>query len=450
MNQPATAQTPAALAERMAALTFKTLLAMVTEAKGGPLGFDPNRGPSGAWQGGDLKPKLAGWAVETISNTALWALLPKYEDKATYNRKWVAQNKGKTYNPAPKPQAIPMESPKPAPAPVARPQDEPKAVTPKADEGTTVARVREIAREEAAELDDALRAAIARTLAANVNATNEVFAQVANEIGALKAAQGITVVIHNTETGKVDTTKLPRQHKQFTRLLNRCAVKDKDGNRLNLWIAGPAGSGKTSAAMSVAKALNLPFRFSGAVRDEFKLIGFTDATGKTVRTSFREIWEHGGVFLKDECDGSDEAALLTLNAALANGWCDFPDGCIKRHPDCIIIAAANTWGNGATHEYVGRTKLDAATMDRFVRIAWDYDTEMELDTCANRAWAEQVQRYRNNARAAGVHCVISPRASYTGAALLAAGAPEAEVIEELVTPGMTPENVAKVLGRSRY
>jgi cobaltochelatase CobS len=70
-------------------------------------------------------------------------------------------------------------------------------------------------------------------------------------------------------------------------------------------------------------------------------------------------------------------ALLAFNAALANGVAAFPDGSIKRHPETVIIAAANTWGFGGDANYIGRAKLDAAFLDRFVTLAWGYDEDLE-------------------------------------------------------------------------
>ena len=56
--------------------------------------------------------------------------------------------------------------------------------------------------------------------------------------------------------------------------------------------------------MHVAKALGRTFYFTGAVDNVFKLNGYMDANGNYVRTSFREAYEWGGVFLFDEIDAS--------------------------------------------------------------------------------------------------------------------------------------------------
>lgn len=218
------------------------------------------------------------------------------------------------------------------------------------------------------------------------------------------------------------------EHKTYRRLLQLCQMRGFQGEPPNIWLVGPVGSGKTSAAAQVAQDLGLPFHFNGAVDNEYKLRGFLDAQGRLISPPFRKAFEHGGVYLFDECDASMPGAVLAFNAALSNGACDFPDGEVKRHPDCIIIAAANTWGQGATHEYVGRMKQDAAFLDRFIQLAWDYDENLEQAMSGNRHWTTRVQVIRAAIAELKIQHIVSPRASYWGAALLAAGVPEDEVL----------------------
>lgn len=252
-----------------------------------------------------------------------------------------------------------------------------------------------------------------------------------------RRAAAITVTVRHEETG--EAKDLGMQHERFPLLLRMIQAKRPDGSRLNVWLRGPAGSGKTTAARKAAEALGLPFHFNGAVDTEYKLLGFTDATGKVVRRAFREAWEHGGVYLFDEVDASMPGAVLALNAALANGYCDFPDGCLPKHADCIIIAAANTWGLGANAEYVGRIRQDAAFLDRFVKLDWPYDEKLETALCPNPRWARHVQKTRANVAAKGIKAVISPRATYDGAALLAAGLDWDEVEAATIRGAMSDE-----------
>ena len=245
-------------------------------------------------------------------------------------------------------------------------------------------------------------------------------------------AAPVTVTIDNKKTGVV--THAGVQHKQFPNLLRliQCGYP--------VWLPGPAGSGKTTAAMNVAKALGLPFHHNGAIDTEYKLLGFTDAAGRFHETPFYRAYKDGGVYLFDEVDASNPQALVALNAALENGHCFFGNGeCVPKHENFHVIAAANTYGAGATHEYVGRNKLDAATVDRFIMLAWEYDEELERHLANNDAWVAKVQSIRAKVKAKGVKHVVSPRASIRGAALLAAGFSEAEALDMVVYKGLSDD-----------
>ena len=208
---------------------------------------------------------------------------------------------------------------------------------------------------------------------------------------------------------------------------------------VNILMVGPAGSGKTTAAEMLAKALGVSFHFNGAIDSEYKLKGFVDAQGRLVTTEFRKAFEHGGVYLFDEVDASLPAATMAFNAALANGWCDFPDGRVNRHPDTVIIAAANTFLGGATFEYVGRNKQDAAFVDRFVSLEWNIDEALESALCPNTKWCGHVQRLRASAARKGLKVIISPRASINGAKLLAQGLPWEVAEKAAIRKGITAE-----------
>jgi len=247
-------------------------------------------------------------------------------------------------------------------------------------------------------------------------------------------------------SGKV--AEMGMQHRQFNKLVTKLAAG------CNVYLAGPAGTGKTTGARVAAEALSkmwgrkVKFYFNGAIDSEHKLLGFTDAQGRIVSRPFREAFTKGGVYLFDEVDASLAGALLAFNAALANGHCDFPDGCFEKHRDFRCIAAANTWGFGATHDYVGRAKLDEAFRDRFVMLNWDTDESLERhiamshikDENLGSKWITYVQQCRANAKKAGIRAVISPRASINGCLLLQAGETWDEVAESCVRKGMPEES----------
>jgi len=215
------------------------------------------------------------------------------------------------------------------------------------------------------------------------------------------------------------------------------------------FLVGPAGSGKTTLGEQIATALKLKFYMAARVTSEYKLVGFTDANGKIVRTQFRDAYEHGGVFLFDEVDASDPDALTAFNAALANGMGDFPDGMIRRHKDFHAIAAGNTFGRGADRQYVGRNQLDAATLDRFTTMEVDYDEELERQLAPNLDWTKWCQLVRKAIDAEKIRHIVSPRASINGGKLLAAGMARPMVEESTVWKGLDAPQRQRITNRMR-
>lgn len=255
------------------------------------------------------------------------------------------------------------------------------------------------------------------------------------------------------EVQRADSTTYKTEghtHPLYPTLLKALACRQANGLPVNIWIAGPTGSGKTHAAEQAAKALGVPFYFNGALSMPHELLGFVDAAGQYHTTPFRQAYEHGGVYLFDEVDASDNAALLALNAALANGVCAFPDKAepVKRHPDFRCIGAANTFGHGATADFVGRAKIDAAFLSRFpVKLHWTYDTTLEQAICGNAAWAKRVQDARARAADAGLKIIIDPRHTMAGAALIAGGMSEDMAAELTYLAGLSPDQRKIVEGR---
>ena len=139
---------------------------------------------------------------------------------------------------------------------------------------------------------------------------DEVAEIVREEIVRVGVARKVEVTRHDGTVANVGV-----QHSSFEALLRIVA------QRVNVWLPGPAGSGKTSAAAAVSEALTLPsYAVSvGPQTSQSQLLGYYDANGKYVTTQLRQAFEHGGVFLLDEVDAGSPAVLVTINALLANG-----------------------------------------------------------------------------------------------------------------------------------
>ena len=180
-----------------------------------------------------------------------------------------------------------------------------------------------------------------------------------------------------------------------------------------VFLTGPAGSGKNVLCQQVAKALGLNFYFSNAVTQEYKITGFTDAMGVFHESQFFKAFKNGGLFMLDEMDASIPEVLIILNAAIANRYFDFPApiGYVEAHPDFRVIAAGNTFGNGADYDYVGRNQLDAASLDRFAQVRVDYDPRIE-EACANgdADLLRFCRKFRAATKKAGIRTVVSYRA----------------------------------------
>lgn len=258
--------------------------------------------------------------------------------------------------------------------------------------------------------------------------------QLKDKIQRIRNYKTISINIQNGEHIK----DLGKQHFQFEKLSKYVQTKN------NIFLVGSAGSGKTTAARNIAKALEVEFYFTGAINSEYKLTGFIDAQGRIVNTEFRKAYENGGLFLFDEIDASFPQAILAFNAALANDFMDFPDKKVPKHKNFYCIAAANTFGTGADRQYVGRNQLDAATLDRFITLNWEIDETLEHELAKNYEWVNYVQKARKAASKIGERHIISPRASMQGADLLRIGIDRKEVEKDVLWKGLDASRIQMI------
>lgn len=110
------------------------------------------------------------------------------------------------------------------------------------------------------------------------------------------------------------------------------------------------------------------------------------------------------------------------------------------HPDFRVVAAGNTIGQGASIEYVGRTQLDAASLDRFAVVDVDYDRTIEM-SCArdDRELVDFIHDVRGAAKSAGIPMVVSYR-TITRVAKMKSALGVARALETCLFKGMDRED----------
>lgn len=221
--------------------------------------------------------------------------------------------------------------------------------------------------------------------------------------------------------------------------------------RLNTYLVGPAGSGKTVLAEIAAERNNLPFyaQSVGAQTTMTHLMGYMDAGGRYVESTFRKAYEKGGVFLMDEIDAGNANVFTCINSAISNDFCSFPDKMVARHEDFACVAAANTFGTGGNIVYVGRNQLDAATLDRFVFVRVPYDEKLEDSIVQDKKWLRVVRSIRAAVEELGIQIVVSMRASIHGEKLLNAGFSQEDTLDMVIWRGLDESLIKKILARAR-
>lgn len=176
--------------------------------------------------------------------------------------------------------------------------------------------------------------------------------------------------------------------------------------RIPIMLVGPAGCGKTYLCEKLAEALDLEYSdqscsegmsesvFNGRLLPTGKMGAFEHHA-----SPFMKRYELGGIMLLDEIDAGDPNLFTYINKAVANESYTveqrFKSPKVEKHEDFVLIAAANTFGNGADAMYVGRNQLDAATLDRFkvgiVTLDYSQDVESSLAPPELCAWAWKVR-----------------------------------------------------------
>jgi MoxR-like ATPase len=159
---------------------------------------------------------------------------------------------------------------------------------------------------------------------------------------------------------------------------------------VNVLLVGPAGSGKSRLAREVAVALKQtahePVNFGGSMRYP-QIFGSTklvvNEAGVQV-TKFEPAMllqqvQKPGIQPIDEVFSAEPDVTNGLNGLLESSTraISTPDGIVKMHPECRVIATANTNGRQVSNMYQGALVQDFSLLDRFVQVKVGYNPEVE-------------------------------------------------------------------------
>ena len=273
----------------------------------------------------------------------------------------------------------------------------------------------------------------------------------ANVLEAIKdevEEKGIEVPAVVVEQPKVQVPTGEVHHEQYE------TIKACLESNIPVYLAGPAGSGKNHTVEQICKELGWEFYFSNSVQQEYKLTGFIDAGGKFHETEFYKACttEHECVFFLDEMDASIPEVLVLLNAAIANGYFEFPTGRVELE-HIHFVAAGNTVGSGADEMYTGRMVLDQATLDRFAIIEFDYSIRIEMAISkGNSDLVSFVRQLREEAKSKGIRATFSYRCITMVTKLEKAGMDEIEILKIAVVKGLDKDtiNTLTPVGNTKY
>lgn len=261
---------------------------------------------------------------------------------------------------------------------------------------------------------------------------------------------GIEVEEEEQQPEVVEITDGPVKHEKYSQIKTclECGIP--------VYLAGPAGSGKNHTVEQIAKENGWKFFFSNSVQQEYKLTGFIDAGGEYHETEFYKACSSDDecIFFLDEMDASIPEVLVLLNAAIANGYFEFPIGRVDFDLDKIhFVAAGNTVGSGADELYTGRMVLDQATLDRFAIIEFDYDKNIEMAiTKGNRELVEFIRELRSKANQTGIRATFSYRCMTMVTKLEKSGMKLEEILKITVFKGMDKDtmNTLRSFGTTKY
>lgn len=190
----------------------------------------------------------------------------------------------------------------------------------------------------------------------------------------------------------------------------------------NIYLTGPAGTGKSTGAEHLHEILKsqdqwkestlhmLTVSLSTFVSD---LAGFLDRLnkGEFVMTDLVKALQAPGVVVVDEADKGNPNLAGFWNVILANAQVNTPGGVFKRHPDNVVVFIGNTTGHQPNKQYSGSVRQDYATLDRFrcFNVGFVEAVERAAIPGLNESLYSRMRQMRTQANSTGLQRILGTR-----------------------------------------
>lgn len=217
----------------------------------------------------------------------------------------------------------------------------------------------------------------------------------------------------------------------------------------NIMLVGPAGTGKNYMCEQIANALGGKFFYTNSLTLEYKLTGYEDASGKYHSTPIRDALDYANahldeqvILMLDEFDTSSSEVATLANSLLANRYMNFADGKRITAPSNVkFICGANTFGTGADALYVSRNVLDAATLDRFIVVKMNYDTNLETHLCPDNELKQFIYDIRKSAKKNHINAVFGMRCLTNAYEMLMNDISRQDIVQDAIIKGLGEDDI---------
>jgi MoxR-like ATPase len=207
----------------------------------------------------------------------------------------------------------------------------------------------------------------------------------------------------------------------------------------NVWLYGPAGTGKSTLVKQFSESLQLPVCMIAATLGTPRgdLIGrLNPLTGEYMPSRLVNTWLNGGVIDIEEASMLPPDVVGVILNALALGFleieiADDQRKYIPRHPNCYVFATDNTTGMGGDAAFTARERQDAAFLSRFCALKVDYSEHVDAACCPNAKLREYFQAVRKKALEQRIREAVDPRMMRYAYQMLQAQVPVNRVYESI-------------------